>query len=489
MIKASKPKKYDRYLLKDFSTKCWDENGVDLKMSSVFSYNTNCGGKTLQAGLGISEAKFPSASAQGASEVVLDYASKNLTRINNILYFRQYFAGNGITRHRLLLHGSDGKLYVHEMHTGQRTLIWLYNLTFESPPICLTYKLNGKDTIILSSPEKMVVWTTDVSPYEVSDIPIITSMCISNNVLFCTIAGEADTIWYNTSLNPEQIGTNTSYSKSLTLGDERGYARKVLTFKENLYVFRDYGITRINYYYANSVDIKHVYLSDSKIYSNTVAVCGDVVVFLTRDGLYTFDGVNVKKKSIGYEKFLTDNNSSAVASCLQDKYYLALNLDFNDGKTILVEAGEYKNNAMIIVDLSDFSFQLMRGVDIKAMLPLKTENTEKMIVTFNTGEVSKVGEINTTAKYFDSSMDKFYQTREIFSGNYDEFIIRKVVVDATANVTIKLITDFGTKTFKTKSNGVNQFQTILKGKKLTCQISSLEDFEVKYLEINYYKNN
>lgn len=488
MIKTTKPKKYESYIIKDFSSSCWDENGVDTGASAVFSYNTSCDGKTLGAGLGISEATFPTSSSQGSTEIVLNYQNLNLSRINNLLYFRQYFPTSGNTQHRLLLHGSDGKLYVHQMYYGVGTLLWLYELTFQNPPICLTYKLNGKDTIILSSPEKMVVWTTDVNPYEVTNVPIITSMCISNNVLFCTIAGEADTIWYNTSLNPEQIGTNTTYSRSLTLGDERGYARKVLTFKENLYVFRDYGITRINYYYTNSVDVKHVYLSDSKIYSNTVAVCGDVVVFLTKDGVYTFDGVNVKKKSIGFEKFLSAKNNDAVASCLQDKYYLALNLDYDDGKKILVENGTHINNSLIIIDLSDFSFQLIRGVDVKSMLALKTVNTEKMILTFNNGEVAKLGEVSKTAKYFNQALAKFYQTREIFSGNYEEFVVRKLIVDSSANVTIELITDEGSKTFVTKKAGVNIFQTILKGKKLSCKISATsENFDVKYLEINYFK--
>ena len=161
--------------------------------------------------------------------------------------------------------------------------------------------------------------------------------------MFCTIAGEADKIWYSTTLNPELIGTTSNYTKNLILGDERGYARKILTFRENLYVFRDYGITRIiNYGYSN-LDVKQVYLSDSKIFADTVKVCGDVVVFLTRDGLYSFDGVNVKKQILGIEYMIDKDNYYATAEGLQDKYYLAMKLKCDDGKTVLrqlVSAGK-----------------------------------------------------------------------------------------------------------------------------------------------------
>lgn len=471
----------------DFSPVNWQDNDYNKSKFINAFYNVNLKNKKIVGGIGISEAKIPYQNSENSVVGTFDTEAHELEGVDGLVYFRQYFPTSGNTQHRILLHATNKKLYVHQMYSGVGTILWLYQLQFNSPPICLTYKLDGNDTIILSSPEKMVVWTTNKSPYTVSNVPIITSMCISNNVLFCTIAGEADKIWYSTTLNPELIGTTSTYTNNLVLGDERGYARKILTFRENLYVFRDYGITRINYYNSSNIDIKQVYLSDSKIFADTVKVCGDVVIFLTRDGLYSFDGVNVKKRILGIEYMIDKDNYYAVAEGLQDKYYLAMKLKFDDGKTVLCESASYKNNALLVVDLHDFSYEILRGVDVKSMLPLKTELVEKMLVTFNNNYVNKIGEIDNSSKIFDTNLPKYFSTNELLDSG-DSIIIRQVIVDASAGVNVSIITDDGVSTFTTYTDGVNCFETIICCKNLKLKINStnqscnVNQIKIKYIE-------
>ena len=408
--------------------------------------------------------------------------------MNKVLYFKQYFSDSETSQHRLLVHGSNKKLYVHQMYTGVGTLLSTYQLEFDSAPICLTYKLNGKDAIILSSPEKMVVWTTDLAPYTVQNVPIITSMCISNGVLFCTIKGEANKIWYCLTLNPELIGTSTETTKYLSLDDERGYARKVLTFKENLYAFRDYGITRINFYSANEITTTPVYLSDSKIYADTITSCGDVVMFMTRDGIYSFNGVTVKKENIGIEKYLTYDNTNAVGACLQDKWYLGLHLDFKDDKKVLCETEDFVNNALLVINLNDYSFEIMRGADIKYMTPLKTDTLEKMVVTFNSGKINKVGEIDESGKIFGVNTPKCFLSNTIYAENLQKMVIRNISAYSSANVKIIVKTDEKEYEFLTTKKGVNKFQTIIPCENFNIEISAdTEDVNLKYLEIEYFK--
>lgn len=480
--------KRNKIKVKDFSKNIRLRQDYETEVFFDLVYNVDNKSKVLNKGLGISQFKVPKEFNVNSEEVLLDTASLNLDYINNVLYFKQYFPESNNTQHRILLHGSDKMLYVHQMYYGIGSLLSAYQLTFDSAPICLSYKLDGKDTIILSSPEKMVVWTTDLAPYTVEDVPIITSMTISNNVLFCTIDGEANKIWYCLSLNPELIGVSTDTTKFLSLDDERGYARKVLTFKENLYAFRDYGITRINYYDKDEITTTQVYLSDSKIYANTITSCGDVIMFMTRDGVYSFNGVSVTKQNIGIEKYLNCDNSFAVGACLQDKWFLGLRLNFDDDKKVLCENDSYINNALLVINLDDYSFEILRGVDIKSMMPLKTDTLEKMLVTFNSGEINKVGEIDDSGSLFGANLPKCFLSNEIMVEDCENLVIRRINIISSSMVTIKLITDEGDKVFVTTKDGVNSFQTLIPCSKFKIELSSLyDDFYIKYLDIEYYK--
>lgn len=476
-----------KLVVNDFSKNYQLNENFSEEFCADLVYNLNTKTKTLKKGLGITQFKVPTSFDVDSEEVLLDTASLGLTKINDVLYFKQYFHESGNTQHRILLHGSDNKLYVHQMYCGIGSLLSTYQLEFNSAPICLSYKLNGNDTIILSSPEKMVVWTTDLAPYTVEDVPIITSMCISNDVLWCTIDGEANKIWYCLSLNPELIGVSTDKTKYLSLDDERGYARKVLTFKENLYAFRDYGITRINYY-SSEITTTQVYLSDSKIFANTITSCGDVIMFMTKDGIYSFNGVTVEKQNIGIEKYLTCDNTNAVGACLQDKWYLGLRLEFNDNKQISCESGEFVNNALLVINLDDYSFEIMRGVDIKTMMPLKTDTLEKMIVTFNSGEIDKVGEIDESGKLFGENTHKCLLSNTIYADDLSSMVIRNITALGSKEINIKIETNDDSYNFVTNIDGTNKFQTLIPCENFKVEISTdTEDINLKYLDIEYFK--
>jgi len=227
-------KKYKKMVLDNFSNHAWIDENLNEKFLTDISYNLASDCKILKTGLGLSKAQLPLEKSFYSEQTFLDTESLGITNINALLYFKQYFSSSGNTQHRILLHGSDNKLYVHQMFSNNGTFIWLYQLEFSTPPVCLTYKLDGKDTIILSTPEKMMVWTTDLLPYEISDVPTITSMCVHEDVLFCTIAGEANKIWCCLSKNPEMISETSDYARCLRLDDELGYSRKIMSFKENL---------------------------------------------------------------------------------------------------------------------------------------------------------------------------------------------------------------------------------------------------------------
>lgn len=484
MIKVEAKNKNGKIIIDDFSKIDTDVGG---RVNCEKTYNFNLK-SDLTRNFGIGELKLPSGSVMDAEEIELDYQDLGIGDLNKVMYFKQYFPNSGNTTHRLLVHGSNNKLYVYQMFYNLTMLTWTYSLEFSSTPIVLEYKKNGLDSILISSDDKLVVWTTNQAPYELTNVPSITSMCIYNDVLYCTIDGENEKIWYTSNLNPESVGTESENTKYITLGDERGACRKILTFKENVYIFRDYGISRLNDYKKDVPTYNQVYLSDSKIYANTVAVCGDVIMFMTRDGIYRFNGANVTKVNCAIIDLIDASNEHAVSTNMQDKYYLALRLNFNDNNKILCEnEQDYKNNALIVMDMQDYSYQITRGVDIKDMLALKAEFVEKIVVTFNSKNKENIGEINTSGKYFDEDLPKGYYTSYLLQDN-DGITIRKLIVDATKGVNFKIITECGETQFNTYQDGINEFQTIIQCKKFKMEMTTNEDDpKISHVELQYAK--
>ena len=221
----------------------FDKNSINILTEKFYNYLPS---NKLENSKGIRVAMFPM-NVTDKTERELNIATAGITSIEGLAYFKQYFSKSKITTHRLVVYGNDNKVYINQMIDNDYDLYWLYGLTFNSAPIVLTYKKDDADAAILASEDKMVVWETSYSPYTIEDVPIITSMCMNEGVLFCTILEPAFKIWYALDLDAENVGNISNTSGYISLEDDLGYARKIVTFNEDVYVFRDYGISKISF--------------------------------------------------------------------------------------------------------------------------------------------------------------------------------------------------------------------------------------------------
>jgi len=441
--------------------------------------------KRLNNSVGIGNAQVPY-DIDDPTLVDLDIESLNLDRVDGVAAFKQFYKKSGNTQYRILVYGSDKKMYMNQMFNQDTSFYWLYDLTFESAPIVLAYKKEDLDTIILACQEEMKIWQTGYSPYYIENVPIITSMCMNGGVLFCTIKEPAFKIWYATDLTPENVGNISNNSGYISLEDKLGNAGKIITFNQDVYVFREYGISKINYYKSN-ISVSQVYESTTKIYSNTVSACGNVVLFMTSEGLYSFNGVKVSKINISVASML-ENLTTSVAESLAGKYYVALRLNFEDDKKVLCENVDYLNNAILILDTNDNSYQIVRGVDVKSFFPLKANDYESMYLTFNSKYSNKLGQIINNSTCFGEPLCKYWASGEL-TENYNSKAFTKLEVKADKDVKFNLITDNKNISFTTYKTGINTFCFKLYAKELQISISSeKETAEVDYVAVDYYEN-
>ena len=425
--------------------------------------------KKLTSSIGVSVAKFPTHLNTNETQS-LNIGDGDIESVDGVAYFRQEVPELEQATNTIMVYGNNKKLYLNQMFMYDMNLHWLFNLQFETPPISVTYKKDDADAMILASSDKMIVWRAGYSPYEIKDAPIITSMCMNDGVLFCTVKKPAFKIWYATDLDAENVGKMSAVSNYISLEDDLGDARKIITFDESVFVFRDYGITKITLV-KNEIVISQVYQSNTKIFPNTVAVCGGQVLFMTQSGLFSFNGVKVVKTSIDLFNKYQFNQDSMIASSLGDKYYLALKLNFQDKKQVLCESQECVNNALLVVNSSDYHYELLRGVDCKFLLPIKNEVFEKMIVVFGSEHNRQIGEIVTSSVYVEQTLPKFWMSKNINESN-DLKLFTKLSVCCDKNVELKLVTDVGTYSFVAYASGINEFNFKIACKQLKIEISS-----------------
>lgn len=459
----------------------FDKNSNGILAKTFYNYLPS---NKLNNSKGVRNAMFPQ-NATNKIEKELEIEAKGIASIEGISYFKQYHPNNKITTYRLLIYGNDNKVYINQMLDDTWELFWLYSLEFDSAPIVMNFKKDDTDAVILASNETMKIWQTGYSPYTVANAPIITSMCMNDNVLFCTIKQPSHKIWYATDLDPENVGNISKYSGYVCLEDDLGDAKKVVAFNEDVYVFRDYGISKISKYYSEYT-ASQVYLSNTKIYTNTVSVCGNNILFMTNDGLYSFNGVKVSKTNIDLINSLSFENDGAVASSLGEKYYLALHMDFKDGKEILTE-NSCVNNVIMVVDTRDFSYEIIRGIDVKSMLPVKTDVFEKMLLTFNNGPIEKIGEVVDSSVFMCDALPKFWSCGSVVDG-LNTKLFTKLFVVCDKGVKFSLKYDNKTTNFTAYKFGINEFMFKICCKDLQLEISSSEESAVvEKVALEYYE--
>ncbi len=438
----------------------------------------------LYNSLGIDNAKFPVALDENM-DMEIDISSGNFDELKGVAYIKQYFPNSKSYEHRLLLYGNDKKVYLNQLFSYDFKLHYIFDITLDSPPVTLAYKKNDQDVVLLTSTNKMYIWKVNYSPYAITNVPIITSMCMNEGVLYCTIREPSFKIWYTEDLDAERLGTPNRKSGYITLADELGESRKILTFNEEVYVFRDYGISKITKS-KNELLVSQIYLSNTKLFSNTVSICGNAILFVTADGLYTFNGVKVSKLSVNLNIELIDTDNSSCASSLGEKYYLAIRAKFDDEK-IMCEEGEYKNNALLILDTIDYSYQIIRGVDIGGLLPIKTDICEKMLLTFNSVHTDKLGEICSSSTCFNTVLPKYWVSGDLCDCANTK-LFTKLIIKCEQGIKFNLLHSGKSTSFTTYQSGNNEFSFRICSKDMRIEIESNNlSANVEKVTLEYYE--
>lgn len=329
---------------------------------------------------------------------------------------------------------------------NQNMLKPLNDFVFTSVPQSVNYRLNSEDvTIFTSLTDNMTVWPTTSGVYKVLDAPKIASSCIHYERMFATIDGEQTSVWFSDDLDPTNWSISLNDAGFIDMPDERGPSKKVLSFNDYVYVFRDYGIAKISAYSDQTTfNVSQLFVSSGKILPNTVVLCGDIIMFMATDGLYKFDGINCNKILENINPgFINKDNTNATAVFFENKYYLACNFAFKD--SLQGESGAV-NNCLIEVDLNTMRVNFLRGVDIKSLSAVNSSFFRGVIACAKKyGESKfKLGVVNHSGKIFGSATTKLWESPLTDLG-YNQYskTLREIILFSASDISFIVENELG----------------------------------------------
>ena len=380
--------------------------------SAVQSYNFNFNSGVLTEGLGFKEFTSPKSNLSDEEQVEISYDDFT-ANIKSLALFRHYSRTYKEYRDKILLYADDGYVWYVRVNNAYPTTTKISRLDFTFSPKVFNSKIDGIDVATISNGvDNVGTWNGDGVPSRWENCPKLISVCDYKGKLYYLTSGDQKYIKYTKNYNitewTETLDTENGDSV-VEINDGQGKLNKLVCFQGHMYVFRDYSILKVTAYEDMKMpSISTVYMSGNKIYADTVQVCGNHMIMLTRDGLIKFDGNTATKIDLKFSSYFANiDNKNAKASFHAGKYYLACKLSYQDSLPNF-DDDTCVNNTLICYDVALQKYTLTRGVDIADLLSMQSESLNKLIMCFNSQKTSIIGEINQSGKFFDTNMKKYW---------------------------------------------------------------------------------
>lgn len=382
--------------------------------------------------------------------------------IKKLYYFKRYDPENQKYDDKIIAYGSDKKLYYIDIDGGLNSFSLIEGAHFESTPSAINYRLHGEDVIILCSQyDLMTVWNGKNPPYTVESAPHISSACIHYERLFATVDGEKAAVWFSDDLDPTNWDISLEEAGYIEIMGEKGALLKVIKFLDYVYIFRSYGISRLTAY-AEQTDFSVItlFVSSGKIYPDTVTVCGDRIIFMAQDGIFSFDGYNTVKIMEGIFPLISGkDNSKAVSAYYNGCCYIACNLNYgeNDGAV---------NNTLIEYDINKKTISLIKGADISSITVVSTESYNNIVFSIRGDNSDIAVTLCEENRLFTQPLDKMWKTPLTDLNCPDKIkLAREIYLRSEEDISIKLCSEKGSKRVFLKGNkNLQKVPLFLKGR-------------------------
>ena len=183
-------------------------------------------------------------------------------------------------------------------------------------------------------------------------------------------------IYFSAQFLPYEFTEDIDKGGYIDVDPSYGRAQDMLILGDCIYVIWEYGITRLKAYgYQSEFVLSSCYKSTSRILRG-VRICANRMVFVAQDGIYSFDGGNIK--SIGEQIFSfveLGGCNEVVSGFDKERYYLSVHSNEFEGEG---------NNILLRYDIRDGKWCIFT-VGATCIERIDTGMTEELVMVLGDG--------------------------------------------------------------------------------------------------------
>ena len=346
----------------------------------------------------------------------------------------------------------------------------------------LNYQISSTDVIIMGNgADVMKKWDGTTFSNLGGTPPVAKSISLHAERLWATgVKAHPNTVYYSDDLNPENWTGGEDAAGEVYLPTwDGGVCIGVSNIFSDLVIFKTNNIFRVVGTYPSVYEVKQVYSSVGSIAEKTIVSGNDRAFFLSKDGLYYYDGVSAYPLLGDMAKDVVINPSyakNAVSIIHKNVLYCA----FPEGSSTA-------NNAVFVYDLLNKNLMIWRGLTVTDFM----EYEDKLLFTDSTGYVYTMDD--NAASFDGTNINAYWETPW---QDLDAFRVTKTADTlyfyAKGNGIMRVDVTFDGKT-KTKnvtlspSGKLHSLSLNLEGRRFKMKFSNVSgsNFELKQPELTY----
>lgn len=348
----------------------------------------------------------------------------------------------------------------------------------------INYQISATDVVIMGNGvDVMKKWDGATFESLGGTPPVAKSLSIHSERLWATgVNAYPNTVYYSDDLNPENWTSGEDAAGEIYLPTwDGGKCIGVSTIFSDLVIFKTNNIYRVLGTYPSVYEVKEVYSSVGAIAERSIVSSNDKAFFMSKDGLYYYNGVsaypllNDKLKDVVINSSYVEN---AVSIVYKNKLYCA----FPEGTAT-------SNSSVIVYDILKNTVMLWRGIAVTDFI----EYQDKLLFTNATGYIYNLD--NTTLTFDGTAISAYWETPWQDLNGYNLTKSADTLyfyASGTAGGQVKIDVTFDTKT-KTKyatltaAGKVHALPCNMEGRRFKLKFSNVSgsDFILKEPELTY----
>ena len=439
--RVPKRRTYNLSYFKGLNTTVAEEN---LPFSySPKSYNFCFGKSVLDAGYGVEKGYVTVNGTQ--------WEIKRRGITVKFLKFYHYTMHNLTQRlEKLVGYADDGKLYdmtINELYSAFSP-IGEYGEVYDAVP----YVYNGADGLLVST-ENGLYFLREFTMTSLSFSEIFTTMCVHSDRVFAVLKLDEYKMYFSDDFDPKNWRVSLKEGGYISFDTEMGKVIKVLSYAGHVYLFFEHGIMRLTAYNQQTeFRLQKLYLSPGTIYRDTIAVCGDKIMFAASDGIFVFDGVQIKKVMEEIHDLFENDWTKAFAIHHGGKYYLACRMNMD---SLITGA----NNSLVVYDTWKQTVDVAHDLSILSMISLDIDEV-RGVLTNVTYPSDEIGLIAPVGAIMSAATIKVWQSPVTTLGeNEGRKFLREIRIRCTGSGSVKVYLD-GKLCEYTLSTGLNRVKVM-----------------------------